>query len=400
MRGRWLWTGERLIERGGVRIAGGEVAAIIAGNEPDPPGAEALDLPGALVHPGLFDAHCHLDLSGLGGAIPEGLPFSRWLLSVRELRKGLGEAGLAEAAVRGARDLIEGGATAVVDFSHGGLSEGAVRACGIRAAILHEVIGPSPARAVEAESAAREWLASRDPHPLVAHGLAPHSPYLVTASLLRGCRRLAARRPFSIHAAEIPGERELLLQGTGDLRDLLVEAGVDLSGFEPPGQGPISYLDSLGALEGTLIVHAGSLEPPDLSLLRRRGAAVVFCPRSHRYFGRPPHPLPSLLEAGVPAALGTDSAASGGILSVAAEMREARRSFPALSPRTVWDLGTGALLPPGGLGLPWRPGLLAPGRPADLAAAELAPGAGDPLAAFLDETPPCVLTMVGGRKIW
>jgi aminodeoxyfutalosine deaminase len=400
VRGRWIWTGERLLERGGLIIQGDTIAAVLEGSDLDPRGAEVIDLPRALVHHGLLNAHCHLDLSDLGGAIPAGLAFSKWLLAVRDLRRSSGVEGLLAACQAGVKALIESGTTAVVDFSHGGHSETAIRGSGIRAAVLREVIGPTPDRAAEAVAAAGGWMASRIPDPRIAHGLAPHSPYLATGPLIRHCRRLAAGRPFSIHAAELPGETELLRKGTGELRDFLSDLGLDLAAFSAPGLGPLEYLDSLGVVDGSLLVHGNSLEREDIELLRGRRAAVVFCPRSHRYFDRPAHPLPALLEAGIPVALGTDSAASSQVLSVAEEMREVRRSFPGLSARAIWDLGTGRQLPAAGLGLSWEPGLLAPGRAADLAAAELPAAAADPLAAFLEESVPCVLTMVGGRRIW
>jgi cytosine/adenosine deaminase-related metal-dependent hydrolase len=400
VRGRWIWTGERLLERGGLRIQDATIAAALSGDDPDPRGAEVIDLPRALVHPGLLNAHCHLDLSDLGGAIRAGLEFSKWLLAVRDLRRSSGVEGLLAACQAGVKALIEAGTTAVVDFSHGGHSEAAIRGAGIRAAVLREVIGPTPDRAAEAVAAAGGWIASRTPDPLITHGLAPHSPYLATGPLIRHCRRLTAGRPLSIHAAELPGEAEFLRQGTGELRDFLLDAGMDLAAFSAPGLGPVPYLDSLGVVEGALLVHGNSLEREDLEVLRGRRTAVVFCPRSHRYFDRPAHPLPDLLEAGIPVALGTDSAASSRVLSVAEEMREVRRSFPQLSARAIWDLGTGRQLPAAGLGLPWEPGLLAPGRAADLAAVEMPSAAADPLAAFLGESVACVLTMVGGRRIW
>ncbi|MGH9362435.1 MAG: amidohydrolase family protein, partial [Thermoanaerobaculia bacterium] len=90
VRGGWLWTGSRLIARGGVQVEGDTVAALLGERDPDPPGAPVVDLPRALIHPGLLNAHAHLDLSGLEGAIPPGLPFGRWLSRLREERERRG----------------------------------------------------------------------------------------------------------------------------------------------------------------------------------------------------------------------------------------------------------------------------------------------------------------------
>jgi cytosine/adenosine deaminase-related metal-dependent hydrolase len=385
------------------------VAAILEKGEPDPTGAELIDLPRALVHPGFWNCHAHLDLSGLSGCLPPGLPFPGWLDRLRGHRRAAGPGGLESAARAGLAELARGGVTGVVDFSYGGNSERPILESGLRALVLREVIGPHGQKAEEASAGARDWLLARRPDPLVSYGLAPHSVYLATGELIRECRRLSPR-VFSIHVAELEAERELVVEGTGELRALLerlaleglAEPGAlqDYGGRgEEPVRGPIEWLDRLGALEGALLVHANFLEPGDAELIRSRRAAVVFCPRSHRYFDRPPHPLPDLLRAGVAAALGTDSSASNFGLSMAEEMREAHRLFPSLKPAELFALACGILLG-GRSGIPAAP--LEEGRPADLAAAEIPAGTGeaDPLLAFIEEGGANLLTMVEGRILF
>ena len=161
---------------------------------------------------------------------------------------------------------------------------------------------------------------------------------------------------------------------------------------------------ALGVLDrDTMLVHAGDVTAAEIAAIARSGAAVVFCPGTHVYFCRPPHPLPALLEAGVPTGLGTDSSASNTGLSIAAEMRTVRRLFPELPARTIWQLGTGALLDrffPGA-------GSVEPGATADLAVTDLSPAgsaaaaaAGDPLEAFLalDLDAPAALTLCAGAS--
>ena len=399
VRGRWLWTGERLISRGGVVVEGDRVEALLDAGEPDPPHASLVDLPDALLHPGLLDAHVHLDLSGLEGTIPRGLPFPQWLARIRAHRQAVGSAGLERAIERGIAQLVASGTAKVIDFAYGALSEAALLKSGLRAAVLRELIGLDSARLVETLREATVWLCSPSEASLVLRGLAPHSPYLATAELITTSASLCRSRPFSIHLAEFLGETEFLERGTGELADFLSDLGVGIGKFAPPGCGPIEALELWGALEGTLAVHANVLDRSDIERLRAHRAAVVFCPRSHAYFARSPHPLPELLASGVPVALGTDSSASCGPLSVAEEMREVRRQFPSVDARTVFALGTGALLPPSDR-LPWS-GVLAVGGAADFAAA--APSAAhraetsDPLEAFLNEPAPCVLNVVAGQ---
>jgi len=50
-------------------------------------------------------------------------------------------------------------------------------------------------------------------------------------------------------------------------------------------------------------------------------SSVVYCPRSHDFFGHENHPVRQLLDLGINVALGTDSLASNSSLSLIDEMR-------------------------------------------------------------------------------
>jgi 5-methylthioadenosine/S-adenosylhomocysteine deaminase len=70
---------------------------------------------------------------------------------------------------------------------------------------------------------------------------------------------------------------------------------------------------------GTLAIHCVQVDAEDIAVLRSTGAAVAHCPRSNRAHGHGTAPLAALREAGVPIALGTDSAVSVPDLSLWAE---------------------------------------------------------------------------------
>src|SRR5262249_27147441 len=92
--------------------------------------------------------------------------------------------------------------------------------------------------------------------------------------------------------------------------------------------------------------------------------SVVYCPRTHAYFGHPDHSFLSLLAAGVNVALGTDSLASNPDLSILAEMRFLWQSYGArLSGADLLRMGT--LNGAAALGWEHETGSLAPGKAAD-----------------------------------
>ncbi len=90
------------------------------------------------------------------------------------------------------------------------------------------------------------------------------------------------------------------------------------------GRGELRRLQEIGALDDrTVLVHAVGLGRRDLALARRKGASIIWCPRSNIFIlGRTLDR--ATLESGIPVALGTDSALSstGGLLE---EIRYARQ---------------------------------------------------------------------------
>jgi cytosine/adenosine deaminase-related metal-dependent hydrolase len=101
-------------------------------------------------------------------------------------------------------------------------------------------------------------------------------------------------------------------------------------------------LELLAGARRALVIHGNYLGSRDWSLLsaHRRRMTVVYCPRTHAYFGHAAYPLEELLAAGVSVAVGTDSRASNPDLDLLGELRFVRRRFPRLAPRTILELGT------------------------------------------------------------
>lgn len=79
--------------------------------------------------------------------------------------------------------------------------------------------------------------------------------------------------------------------------------GTDLQSAEE-----INRLDSMGMLgPATVLVHGVGLDGDGIALMRRRGAALIWCPSSNHFtLGRTLSP--EVLDSGIPIALGTDSA--------------------------------------------------------------------------------------------
>ncbi len=126
--------------------------------------------------------------------------------------------------------------------------------------------------------------------PLASLGVAPHSVRAVPRDWLAPLHAWAAqrRRPFHIHASEQRAE---------------VEAALEAYGLRP-----LALLAEEGVLDArTTAVHATHIDEEEIRLLARSGATVCACPTTERDLGDGFLPGASLLAAGVPVALGSDS---------------------------------------------------------------------------------------------
>jgi cytosine/adenosine deaminase-related metal-dependent hydrolase len=340
-----------------VTIAGERIVRV------EPHGARRpdLDLGDAAVLPGLVNAHTHLDLTGLRGAVPFRGDFTDWLRAVIRHRRAR-SAEQVEADVRvGLAESVRHGVTLLGDISAGGLSWPILASGAVRAVVFHELLGLARERAEAALTAATVWLAAQPATPTCRPGLSPHAPYSVRDDLFERAGLLAQRTnvPLAVHLAETRAELELLEHHSGPFVAFLQELGVwDAEGLSADLQRIVNRCEQHGP---HLFVH-GNYLPAELRL--PRDAAIVYCPRTHAFFGHPPHPFRDLLARGVRVALGTDSLASNPDLDLLAEARFLHRLHPDLPGATLLRLATLA----GAEALGWadETGSLQPGKSADL----------------------------------
>jgi cytosine/adenosine deaminase-related metal-dependent hydrolase len=376
------------LENGIVVVEGALIKAI------EPAGARKpdLNLGGCVVIPGLVNAHTHLDLSGLRGKIPKAANFTDWLKAVIHHRRGLSPAEIQEAIQGGLKESLFTGTTLLGDISGMGLSWVALSAATLRATVFYELLGLPGHRSEQAWIGARTWLASHPASPKCRPGLSPHAPYSVRASLFD----LAAHShvPLSIHLAETREEIELLERHTGSFHGFLEELDV----WDPEGLIPSisKLLEMTQDTTNVLLIHGNYLE---LSLNFPAGSTVIYCPRTHAYFGHSLHPFRDLLTRGVRVALGTDSLASNPDLDVLAELRFLGRQFPDVPGSTLLRMAT--LNGAEALGWQDETGNLRPGKSADLAVVPLPDrNQSDPYRLLIEGSAPVRAVLFRGRWVY
>lgn len=385
---RLLADAETAISNGSVVVEDDRILWVGAAGE-GPKADETVDLGNAVLMPGLVNAHSHLDLTHLRGAVPFEGEFARWAERIMEGRK---KPGMADAARKGIREALARGTTAFGDIvdrrSFPEIVE-VFRESHARGRLFVEAIGFRPEAADQVFEAVWDLVEMRALPENLATGVSPHAPYSVSGALVERAVAVADGhgRPLAVHLAETLEELAFLRHGIGPLRELLKRVGADDPSYKPDGSAA-AFLKRLEVTRAPLLlVHCNYLRPRDVPA----GAFVVYCPTAHAFFKHPEHPVLELLEEGVRVALGSDSAASGDTVDVLSETQHLARARPDVAARAIFRMATEW----GARALGFDAGTLAPGRLADLAA--FAPAMGPEVLGRPDAK--CVLTVVGGRVV-
>ena len=394
------------IADGAVKISGSRITAVGAWKSFSAAEQKhAVDLGEVVLLPGLVNAHCHLDYTGMAGEFLPPRHFTDWLQLIIAAKGSHSDADFADGWQRGAQMLLRTGTTTVADIEAlPKLLPAAWRTTPLRVISFLEMTGIKARRAPQAIlQEAVDKIISLPKNSRHHAGLSPHAPYSTTPELLRLSAQTARRRRWRItsHVAESPDEIEMFAHARGKMFDWLRRNERDNSDC---GLGsPVRHLDRAGLLgKNFLAVHANCLAPGDAALFARRGASVVHCPRSHSFFAHQKFPFTALAAAGVNICLGTDSLASVEPkrkqpleLNMFSEMRSFARKNPRVAARTILRLATlnGALA----LGLAGKVGELAPKAFADLIALTYAGKTTDVHHAILHHTGDVTASMIGGR---
>jgi len=383
------------VRRGVLRMRDGVIEAVGAAEAVAPaPRHEALGAVAVL--PGLINAHCHLELTGLRGRLPRNRPMVQWLFAMlEERRKGLDFVG---GARRGAAELLAGGCTTVGDISHDNGVWRVLKPLEIRKVCFAEVLGIGPL-AVGAMARLDASLDGIEPDERLRFGISPHAPYSTAESVYRKAIDLARSRGMRVttHLAETPEERRFLQKGDGPLFRFLARLGLINLSVSAPGASPVAYAGRLGLLEeATILAHVHDADDADLDRLADGAADVAYCPGSAAFFARTGHRYDEMLGRGINVCLGTDSLASNDALDMLAEVR-AVRAEGKVTAEAALRMGTvnGAHA----LGLADTVGALAAGLAADWIAVPCPAEVADPVEAVLTGAQPVTRVVIAARDV-
>jgi aminodeoxyfutalosine deaminase len=359
MDGPPIRDGAVVFERGGI-LEVGTARELVARH----PGASVEDRADCTLLPGLINAHTHLELSEFAcGEAPAS--FVDWLC--RLVPRGTVDAqairqSVARSVPVGVAQCLRFGVTSVGDISrHCTLSRPLLQNGPLRVVSYGEVQAMAQRRGLLGErlaTAADEQFES----PWLKTAITPHAPYSVEVDGYRRCVELAKSRalPIATHLAETSSEAIFLAGHAGPFRGLWDALNAWDEDVPRWAGGPIRLAEAIGLLayERSVLAHVNYCDDAELEILARGKASVVCCPRTHAFFGHPPHRWRQMLARGINVAVGTDSCASSPDLNLVEELRLLRRIAPETQVETIWKMATvnaaNALDMEGRIGGLWR----------------------------------------------
>jgi cytosine/adenosine deaminase-related metal-dependent hydrolase len=399
------------IEDGAVLIAGGKIRALgkwrkfathaaLVAQQP------ITDLGEVILLPGLINAHCHLDYTGMAGEIPPPKNFTDWIAAITAYKASWDYSEYAQSWLRGAHQLLKSGTTTVADIEAvPELLPEVWDATALRVFSFLEMTGIKsrrPPRDILREASRK---ISTLKHPRHSAHLSPHAPYSTVPELLKLSAAAARKKNWrvSTHIAESETEFEMFHQASGAMHDWLKKNGRDNS--DCGQRSPVAHYARQKALgENVLAVHVNYLARGDAAVLAKSRTHVVHCPRSHDYFRHARFERERLARAGVNLCLGTDSLATTRRdgkkkpeLDMFAEMRMLAANDKKISPEEILRLATinGARA----LGLAGKIGELSKNSFADLIALPCPEKLKDLHDAILAHTGNVAASMIEGRWV-
>ncbi|WDP92992.1 MAG: amidohydrolase family protein [Desulfobacter sp.] len=338
-----------MIENGYIETENGKIKSVSRVK----PRGTVTDLGPGVILPALVNAHTHLELSALHGAVPFDRGFAVWVQELLARREAIGTERLREAAAAEAERLPIMGTGVVGEISTLGITRDILRNLGLSGVWFQEILG------------GMDISDGLEKSPDLSYSMAGHAPHTTGPDRLCRLKKItqASGLVFSIHLAESRTESEFLDTGAGAWADFLAARGIDTGDWPLGNTTPVWYLNRLGILgPGTLAVHLLRADARDMEILARTGTRVCICPRSNENLHRRLPDIGLMLEKGIEPALGTDSLASCDSLNLFDEMAFIRRKYPDLRPEILFSMATVYGARALGVGQNW--GELSPGKPA------------------------------------
>lgn len=295
-----------LIEKGYIVVEGNRIKAVGQGVAPIDDYDQKMDGTNQIALPGFINAHTHAAMTLLRG-YADDMPLMEWLeKKIWPLEAKLTADDVYWGTMLAIVEMIKSGTTCFADmyFFMDEVAR-AVEKAGVRAVLARGMVGVGPEKEqaiAESRELINKWNGSTKGR--IRFILGPHAPYTCPPEYLKKVMGLAEELEVGlhIHLAETAGE-------FADSNRIY-------------GQTPVAHMESLGLFNHQVMAaHCVHLTDQDIEILAKNRVGVVHNPESNMKLASGIAPVPKLLKAGIPVALGTDGASSNNNLDMLQELR-------------------------------------------------------------------------------
>lgn len=299
-------VGTQIIEKGFIVIEDNIIADMGSGEAKTAGYDLVIDGENQVVLPGFINTHTHAAMTLLR-SYADDLPLMEWLeTKIWPLEDKLTAEDIYWGTMLAIVEMIKSGTTTFADmYFYMDEVAKAVESSGIRACLSRGMVGvgPQSEQAItDSRNLVDKWHNQGDGRITIMLG--PHAPYTCPPEYLERVAALASELKVGIHIH--------VAETSGEVADTVREYG----------KTPVKLLQDAGLFENhVLAAHCVHLSDDDITILAESGAGIAHNPESNMKLASGIAPVPKLLAAGIPVALGTDGASSNNNLDMLQEMR-------------------------------------------------------------------------------
>ena len=299
-----------------------------------------------IICPGFVNTHCHLELSHMKGLMPIGSGLPKFVSQIPQLRKTSNLDPL-ESIKEADQNMYQSGIVAVGDISNTTESLNVKKNSAIRYHSFVEQFGLDKNKAGDLLSEVLKIVEEYRSSDLSA-SLVPHAPYSLSPQLLKGIYSNSNGQLLTIHHQETASEKDLFLKSKGELAELFLSKGLDISSQLEGGKNSAQYalLPYLSKKQKLLLVHNTFSDSADIEEIETHFSLAYWCtcPKANWYIEQKLPNYDLWREKNLKITIGTDSLASNDSLSVLEEIKMIQKNYPHIPTNEllIWACKNGA----------------------------------------------------------
>jgi Cytosine deaminase and related metal-dependent hydrolases len=305
---------------------------------------QSVEFYNGIIVPGFVNSHCHLELSHLKGAIPEGGGLADFLMNVRTLRN-YDQEEIISAAEREDMNLFREGVSLCSDICNTAITFEIKKKSRIRYISLGEVFGIDTEKSARRMDELMHLVKAAEEAGLTLYPV-PHSTYAVPVPLFRLLReKSSGNKLTSIHFMESESEAAFMKDHSGPMRRAYEESGLMPSKLQMTKDNVTAIMDEVTPSGNLVLVHNTYADRATVAAVKKRGNTFwCLCPGSNLYIEKKLPPVEMLREEECRIVIGTDSLSSNMKLSMLSEMKIIQEHFPSVKLEEIirWATVNGA----------------------------------------------------------